>query len=62
MPSRRDFLRAGAAAAAGPLLWAQRRRPNFLIILADDMGFSDAGCYGGEVETVLLQTRFELIC
>jgi len=26
-------------------------RPNFLIILADDMGFSDAGCYGGEIET-----------
>jgi arylsulfatase len=25
--------------------------PNFLIILADDMGFSDAGCYGGEIET-----------
>lgn len=27
------------------------RRPNILIILADDMGFSDAGCYGGEIET-----------
>lgn len=26
-------------------------RPNFLIIIADDMGFSDAGCYGGEIET-----------
>lgn len=26
-------------------------KPNFLIILADDMGFSDAGCYGGEIET-----------
>jgi arylsulfatase len=26
-------------------------RPNFLIIVADDMGFSDAGCYGGEIAT-----------
>jgi len=26
-------------------------RPNFLIIVADDMGFSDPGCYGGEVQT-----------
>jgi arylsulfatase len=25
--------------------------PSFLIILADDMGFSDIGCYGGEIET-----------
>jgi len=25
--------------------------PNFVIILADDMGFSDAGCYGGEIRT-----------
>lgn len=27
------------------------RRPNILIILADDMGFSDLGCYGGEIAT-----------
>ena len=26
-------------------------KPNFLIILADDMGFSDPGCYGGEIQT-----------
>ena len=23
--------------------------PNILIILSDDMGFSDLGCYGGEI-------------
>ncbi len=27
------------------------RRPNVLVILADDLGFSDLGCYGGEIET-----------
>lgn len=32
----------------------RNRRPNILIIVADDMGFSDPGCYGGEVRTVHL--------
>ena len=36
---------AAAAQAQGP------RRPNVVILLADDMGFSDPGCYGGEIAT-----------
>ena len=27
------------------------RRPNILLIVADDMGFSDAGAFGGEMAT-----------
>src|SRR5213075_1827703 len=33
-----------AAADPGP-------RPNVLLILADDLGFSDLGCYGSEIAT-----------
>jgi arylsulfatase A-like enzyme len=28
-----------------------RTSPNIIVFLADDMGFSDAGCYGGEIAT-----------
>ena len=33
------------------LAHAADSRPNFLVIMADDMGYSDLGCYGGEIET-----------
>lgn len=33
--------------SAGPA----RRRPNFLVIVADDLGFSDVGAFGGEIAT-----------
>lgn len=30
---------------------AGQARPNIVVILADDMGWSDLGCYGGEIQT-----------
>ena len=52
MLDRREFLRtvAGSAAALGTAP-AQTGKPNFVVILADDMGFSDARCYGGDIDT-----------
>ena len=58
MIKRRQFLQLGGAAGA----WlsagcgsqqpeAQQRRPNIIMIMSDDMGYSDLGCYGGEIAT-----------
>ncbi|MCG6155177.1 arylsulfatase [Rubinisphaera margarita] len=38
-----------AAAPFVPTFAAEQ--PNFLVIVADDLGFSDLGCYGGEINT-----------
>src|SRR4051794_15205656 len=37
--------------APAPAEAAEPKRPNVVVILTDDMGFSDVGCYGGEIAT-----------
>ncbi|MCB1022617.1 MAG: arylsulfatase [Bryobacterales bacterium] len=58
LSTRRQFL-SGLGLAAGLAACGETsqpakqaaKRPNVLLIMADDMGFSDIGCYGGEVQT-----------
>ena len=42
MITRRSFIGSAFAAVAA----AQTRKPNLIVILADDMGYGDIGCYG----------------
>jgi len=41
------FLLLLVAAHAQP----PKDQPNILVILFDDLGYSDLGCYGGEIDT-----------
>ena len=55
--TRRDFLKAlglGTVAMTLPVSAQPPKQPNIILIMSDDMGFSDIGCYGGEIQTPTL--------
>ncbi len=45
------ILVSSAWAALATSAYAQENRPNILILIADDMGFSDVGAFGSEIDT-----------
>lgn len=54
--NRRIFLQFVVAGivfsfASFALSAAEPSRPNIMVVMVDDMGFSDLGCYGGEIQT-----------
>ena len=40
--------------ACAPCIAVAVEKPNIILIVADDMGYSDAGCFGGEIATPAL--------
>jgi hypothetical protein len=51
------FVRTGAALS---LVFGGEPESNSIIILADDMGYPDNGCYGGDVSTPKYTNRYLL--
>lgn len=48
---RRSYVFLGLVALMYPGVRVAADRPNVVVIMADDLGYSDIGCYGGEIDT-----------
>jgi len=58
-PKSLATLCAGLLLSLGITLATAADQPNIIVILSDDMGFSDIGCYGSEIETPNLDALAE---
>ena len=50
-PNLYPILIASTLTVIPTILEAKNKQPNIVLILCDDMGFSDLGCYGSEIST-----------
>lgn len=57
--TRFAFLQLAFVGIAAFSASSQEDRPNIVLIMADDMGYSDLGCFGGEIDTPNLDSLAE---
>ena len=56
---KKHLLLAGTLALGASI--SAQEKPNIIIILADDLGFSDLGCFGGEIHIFFLMSAQKIV-